>query len=61
MVEEKEYLWAADSDDGLIELLLDSHENSREAAGTIGTSVKKTSKGVATFATKYYSNLGTKK
>ena len=26
MAEEKEYLWVADGDDGLIELLLDSNE-----------------------------------
>ena len=35
VAEEKEYIWAIDGDDGLIELLLDSHETKAHLEGRL--------------------------
>ena len=45
MVEEKEYLWAADSDDGLIGLLLDSNETVARLQGRLAQVLRKQEKG----------------
>ena len=43
---EKEYLWAADSDDGLIELLLDSNETVARLQGRLAQVLRKQEKGL---------------
>ena len=45
VAEEKEYLWAADGDDGLIELLLDSHETVTRLQGRLTQMLRKQEKG----------------
>ena len=45
VAEEKEYLWAADGDDGLIELLLDSHEMVARLQGRLTQVLIKQEKG----------------
>ena len=45
MAEEKEYLWAAEGDDGLIELLLDSHEMVARLWGRLTQVLRKQEKG----------------
>ena len=45
MAEEKEYLWATDGDDGLIELLLDSNETVARLQGQLAQVLRKQEKG----------------
>ena len=45
MAEEKEYLWAADGDDGLIELMLDSNETVARLQGQLAQVLRKQEKG----------------
>ena len=45
MVEEKEYLWAADGNNGLIELLLDSNEMVVRLQGRLAQVLRKQEKG----------------
>ena len=45
MAEEKEYLWAADSVDGLIELPLDSNETVARLKGQLAQVLRKQEKG----------------
>ena len=45
MVKENEYLWTADSNDGLIKLLLDSNETVARLQGRLAQVLRKREKG----------------
>ena len=52
MAEEKEYLWAADGDDGLIELMLDSKETVARLQGRLTQVLRKHERSTQTLAPK---------